>query len=176
MNRLAALPQTVLSAIFVTALLAGCGNQPSGAAGAGAVKLQERVRTVRQLVSEQDPSAALAELHDLSADVAAAGAQGDLSPDQQQRAEQALGSVRTDLESMVQQAAPADAPVTGPPAAPEAAPSGGGGSGDGQGQDEEDCDSDGEGADRESWSGQEDQSGWQDRHDGDEDDGDDDED
>jgi hypothetical protein len=176
-NRPAALARAVLSGLFITALLAGCGSQQAGAAGAATSKLQERARTVTRLVSEQDPSAALAELEGLSADLAAAAAQGQLSAEQQRRAEQALGSVRTDLQSMV--AAPADAPATGQPAAPEGAS--GGASGDDEGQDGQDCDDDeGAGADnggnggQESRHSQEDHGDRHGRHHGDEDDDEDD--
>ncbi|MCG2622822.1 hypothetical protein LVY72_13015 [Arthrobacter sp. I2-34] len=102
MTRPRILVRTLLPGIFAAALLGGCSLQTAEVAGAAADKLQERVQTVRQLVSEQKPTAALDEINALADDLAAAAANGEISTAQQQRAETALAAVRTDLESMVQ--------------------------------------------------------------------------
>src|SRR3954471_5245974 len=119
----------LLPAVFVTVLLAGCSIQQTEASGA-AVKLQERVRTARQLVSEQNPSAALNEIEALANDLATAAANGDLPAEQHQRAETALGAVRTDLQSLVKEAAAADGSTTGGPPDPAETPSDAGSSDD----------------------------------------------
>lgn len=168
MNRQIARARTFLTGIVIALLLAGCGSQQPAAPGGAAGQLQERVRTVRQLVTEQNHSAALAELDGLSADVSAAAARGDLSAEQQQRAEQALGAVRTDLESMASEAVPADAPVTDSPTAPDVPSSDTGSSGN-QEPDGEDCDDDG-GSDQQAWHGHDGQDDQQDPADSDEDD------
>jgi len=154
--------RTVLAGVAAAVLLAGCASQQLASNGT-AGQLQERVRTVRQLVTEQNHSGALAELDGLSADVAAAADRGDLSAEQQQRADQALSAVRADLESMVAETAPAEAPAADSPA-----PSSGAGSGDDSQEPDEDCDDDDEDCgqsgwqDQESWHGHDSHGDWHD--------------
>ncbi|NKX56446.1 hypothetical protein [Arthrobacter mobilis] len=117
MIRPSALVRMLLPGILVTVLLAGCGLQQTEVGGA-VVTLQERARTVRQLATEQNPSAALNEVEALANDLATAAANGDLSAEQHRRAEAALEAVRTDLESLVDEAATADGPATEEPLGP----------------------------------------------------------
>jgi hypothetical protein len=172
------LVRMLLPAVFVTVLLAGCGIQQTEASGGAVVKLQERVRTARQLVSEQNPSAALNEIEALASDLATAAANGDLPAEQHQRAETALGAVRTDLESLVKEAAATDGSITDEPLSPAETPSDAGNSDDRADDRQWDRDGDREDTeDEDSWEDQDsgdDQDSWKDEDSGDEDSGDDD--
>jgi hypothetical protein len=169
------LVRMLLPAVFVTVLLAGCGIQQTEASGGAVVKLQERVRTVRQLVSEQNPSAALNEIEALASDLATAAANGDLPAEQHQRAETALGVVRTDLESLVKEAAATDGSITDEPLSPAETPSDAGNSDDRADDRQWDRDGDREDTeDEDDWDDWDDQDSWEDEDSGDEDSGDDD--
>ena len=91
-------------------LVTSCGGAPELDAGTAA-GLQTRVASAKQLTAQQDFPAALAELQQLSQDVAAAAEKGLMSAERKARAEAAISKIRAELEAAQPQPAPSAAPT-----------------------------------------------------------------
>ena len=96
-------------------LFTSCGGAPGLDAGTAA-GLQARVASAKQLTAQQDFPAALAELQQLSQDVATAGEKGLMSAERKARAQAAISKIRAELEAAQQAAEPQPAPSAEPTA------------------------------------------------------------
>lgn len=102
----------VVAAALGITLLTSCAGQPD-LDDAVATQLQTRVAAAKERAAQQDFPAALAELGQLSQEVATAAGQGRMTQQRRSRIEAAIGTIRSDLEASL---APAPtAPVTAPP-------------------------------------------------------------
>jgi hypothetical protein len=103
---------SVLAACLGASLFTACAPSPeldNGVAG----KLQTRVAAAKELAAQQNFPAALAELQQLSQDVTAAAAQGQVSQQRKTRIEAAISTITGDLEAAM---TPAPRPVPTAPA------------------------------------------------------------
>jgi colicin import membrane protein len=101
----------VVAAALGMSLLTSCSGQ-SDLDDAVAAQLQTRVAAAKERAAQQDFPAALAELGQLSQEVATAAEQGRMTQQRRSRIEAAIGTIRSDLEASLAPAptAPATAP------------------------------------------------------------------
>ncbi|WP_458781197.1 phage regulatory CII family protein [Arthrobacter sp. D3-16] len=94
-------------------LLTACAGQPD-LDNAVAAQLQTRVAAAKERAAQQDFPAALAELGQLSQEVATAAEQGRMTQQRQNRIEAAIGTIRSDLDASLAPAPSPAAPATAP--------------------------------------------------------------
>jgi len=103
----------VVAAALGMSLLTSCAGQPD-LDDAVAAQLQTRVAAAKERAAQQDLPAALAELGQLSQEVATAAEQGRMTQTRRSRIEAAIGTIRSDLEASLAPAPSPAAPATAP--------------------------------------------------------------
>ncbi|WP_163167359.1 phage regulatory CII family protein [Arthrobacter sp. Alg241-R88] len=103
----------VVAAALGVSLLTSCAGQPD-LDDAVAAQLQTRVAAAKERAAQQDFPAVLAELGQLSQEVATAAGQGRITQQRRSRIEAAIGTIRRDLEASLAPAPSATAPATAP--------------------------------------------------------------
>lgn len=109
-------PASLIAAIALTAVLAGCAASPTALSRQASTDLQAGVVAVAESAAAGDQTAALARLDELQQALDAAVAAGDVTAVRAASIQSAIDVVRTDLQ-------PAPAPTVEPAPQPTADPS-----------------------------------------------------
>lgn len=107
------------AALLTAGILTGCANTPPELQPGAAEKLNARLQSVAQAAADNNLAAAKAELDLLASDVAAAAANGDISPARRQDIQAAIDLVNADLAAMTPPPSPTPTLQTPAPAAPK---------------------------------------------------------